>query len=38
MVRRFNPTKRANLQDVARAAGVGPMTVARTINGHRYVA
>jgi LacI family transcriptional regulator len=30
--------KRATLQDVARAAGVGPMTVSRTINGHPYVA
>jgi LacI family transcriptional regulator len=29
--------KRATLQDVARAAGVGPMTVSRTINGHPYV-
>jgi LacI family transcriptional regulator len=28
---------RATLQDVARAAGVGPMTVSRTINGHPYV-
>jgi LacI family transcriptional regulator len=32
------PKKRATLQDVARAAGVGPMTVSRTINGHPYVA
>ncbi len=32
------PTKRATLQDVARTAGVGPMTVSRTINGHPYVA
>jgi LacI family transcriptional regulator len=31
-------TKRATLKDVARAAGVGPMTVSRTINGHPYVA
>lgn len=30
--------KRATLEDVARAAGVGPMTVSRTINGHPYVA
>jgi LacI family transcriptional regulator len=29
--------KRATLVDVARAAGVGPMTVSRTINGHPYV-
>ena len=29
--------KRATLEDVARAAGVGPMTVSRTINGHPYV-
>ena len=33
-----SPIKRATLQDVARAAGVGPMTVSRTINGHPYVA
>ena len=33
-----SPTKRATLEDVARAAGVGPMTVSRTINGHPYVA
>jgi LacI family transcriptional regulator len=31
-------TKRATLEDVARAAGVGPMTVSRTINNHPYVA
>ncbi len=31
------PTKRATLEDVAKAAGVGPMTVSRTINGHPYV-
>ncbi len=30
-------SKRATLQDVARVAGVGPMTVSRTINGHPYV-
>jgi LacI family transcriptional regulator len=30
--------KRATLEDVARAAGVGAMTVSRTINGHPYVA
>ncbi|WP_263365499.1 LacI family DNA-binding transcriptional regulator [Edaphobacter bradus] len=30
-------SKRATLQDVARAAGVGAMTVSRTINGHPYV-
>lgn len=30
--------RRATLQDVAKAAGVGPMTVSRTINGHPYVA
>ncbi|MFL6302650.1 MAG: LacI family DNA-binding transcriptional regulator [Candidatus Sulfotelmatobacter sp.] len=29
--------KRATLADVARVAGVGPMTVSRTINGHPYV-
>jgi len=38
MVRKPSPTKRATLEDVARAAGVGPMTVSRTINGHPYVA
>jgi LacI family transcriptional regulator len=32
------PTRKATLVDVARAAGVGPMTVSRTINGHPYVA
>lgn len=30
--------KRATLADVAREAGVGPMTVSRMINGHPYVA
>ena len=35
---KLSPNKRATLQDVARAAGVGPMTVSRTINGHPYVA
>lgn len=38
MARRSSPPKRATLEDVARAAGVGPMTVSRTINGHPYVA
>src|SRR6202030_1985820 len=38
MVRKSSPIKRATLEDVARAAGVGPMTVSRTINGHPYVA
>ena len=38
MARKSSPTKRATLEDVARAAGVGPMTVSRTINGHPYVA
>ncbi|MEO6910062.1 MAG: LacI family DNA-binding transcriptional regulator [Edaphobacter sp.] len=37
-MRKSSPTKKATLQDVARAAGVGPMTVSRTINGHPYVA
>lgn len=37
-VRRSSATKRATLEDVARAAGVGAMTVSRTINGHPYVA
>src|SRR5258708_4999720 len=37
MVRKSSPTKRATLEDVALAAGVGPMTVSRTINGHPYV-
>ena len=38
MVRKSSPSKRATLEDVALAAGVGPMTVSRTINGHPYVA
>ncbi|HEY6373893.1 MAG TPA: LacI family DNA-binding transcriptional regulator, partial [Edaphobacter sp.] len=37
-VRKLPHSKRATLEDVARAAGVGPMTVSRTINGHPYVA
>lgn len=36
-MRKSSSTKRATLVDVARAAGVGPMTVSRTINGHPYV-
>jgi len=36
-MRKASPDKRATLVDVARAAGVGPMTVSRTINGHSYV-
>lgn len=36
-MRRLSPIKRATLQDVAKAAGVGAMTVSRTINGHPYV-
>jgi LacI family transcriptional regulator len=35
--RKSPPEKRATLEDVANAAGVGPMTVSRTINGHPYV-
>jgi LacI family transcriptional regulator len=38
IVEKTAPIKRATLEDVARAAGVGPMTVSRTINGHPYVA
>ena len=38
MARKSSPPKRPTLEDVARAAGVGPMTVSRTINGHPYVA
>src|SRR5215471_14816532 len=37
-VLRKHSKKRATLEDVAREAGVGPMTVSRTINGHPYVA
>lgn len=37
-MRKSFASKRATLEDVARAAGVGPMTVSRTINGHPYVA
>jgi LacI family transcriptional regulator len=37
MARKSSSPKRATLEDVARAAGVGPMTVSRTINGHPYV-
>jgi LacI family transcriptional regulator len=37
-MRKSSPTRKATLVDVARAAGVGPMTVSRTINGHPYVA
>lgn len=37
-MRKSFSAKRATLEDVARAAGVGPMTVSRTINGHPYVA
>ena len=36
-MRRKPAPKRATLEDVARAAGVGAMTVSRTINGHPYV-
>jgi LacI family transcriptional regulator len=37
-VHKTSAKKRATLEDVARAAGVGAMTVSRTINGHPYVA
>lgn len=37
-MRKSSSPKKATLEDVARAAGVGPMTVSRTINGHPYVA
>jgi len=37
-MRKPSSTKRATLEDVARTAGVGPMTVSRTINNHPYVA
>ena len=37
-MRKAFSTKRARLEDVARLAGVAPMTVSRTINGHPYVA
>jgi LacI family transcriptional regulator len=37
-LRKTPQKKRATLEDVARVAGVGPMTVSRTINGHPYVA
>ena len=36
-MRKSSLVKRATLEDVARVAGVGPMTVSRTINGHPYV-
>jgi LacI family transcriptional regulator len=36
-MRRSTRIRKATLVDVARAAGVGPMTVSRTINGHPYV-
>ncbi|HEU5340798.1 LacI family DNA-binding transcriptional regulator [Edaphobacter sp.] len=36
-MRKSLPAKRATLEDVARVAGVGAMTVSRTINGHPYV-
>src|SRR6185437_16799636 len=36
-LRKPPPKKRATLEDVAREAGVGAMTVSRTINQHPYV-
>ncbi|MGA7155345.1 MAG: LacI family DNA-binding transcriptional regulator [Acidobacteriaceae bacterium] len=36
-MRKSLSARKATLVDVARAAGVGPMTVSRTINGHPYV-
>ena len=36
-MRKSSVAKRATLADVARVAGVGPMTVSRTVNGHPYV-
>ena len=36
-MRKPSAVRKATLVDVARAAGVGPMTVSRTINGHPYV-
>ena len=36
-MRKPPPKKRATLEDVAREAGVGAMTVSRTINAHPYV-
>ena len=36
-MRKTTKTKKATLADVALAAGVGAMTVSRTINGHPYV-
>jgi LacI family transcriptional regulator len=36
-MRKQSSIKKATLVDVARTAGVGPMTVSRTINGHPYV-
>lgn len=36
-MRKGSPKRKATLVDVAKEAGVGPMTVSRTINGHPYV-